>query len=312
MKTPRQKIQTIPIDLHCDRLGRFVAGQMARAAPREPKLEEEHLCSDSVFEWLRIAASIESVSVNMLTFGEGVMYCSAAAEYEDRRSDLLSEVLHDQLRFTYVWGAFETLAKIVEPPAVPKSVKPRSSMVDRVAYHLRGTFDLRNCAPWGYNQWLHDLKVSLGPSDRFRIGKHFALTTCAGYSGLAISIVRHIRNQFAHGVVNLPEPEEWTGEKPAALSVLKLSTRLVLLSMQMLLLAEHPDPYWTGENIPDLTDVSLWNDCDWRLLAVLHLQPTKSSELPLFSALNREVEANNDLLSGGDSAVLHLRRRRPG
>jgi len=73
MKTPKQKIQIIPIDLHCDHLGRFVAGQMAWATPREPKPDEEHLCSESVFEWLRIAASIESVSVNTLNFGEGVM-----------------------------------------------------------------------------------------------------------------------------------------------------------------------------------------------------------------------------------------------
>lgn len=284
MKTQGQKIQAIPIDLHCDRLGRFIAGQMAWACPRESLPEEEHLCSESVFEWLRIAASIESVSVNTLTFGEGVMYCSAAAEYEDRRSDLLSEILHDQLRFTYVWGAFETLAKIVELRAVPKSVKARSSMVDRVAYVLRETFDHRNCVPWGYNQWLHDLRMSLGASDRFCIAKHFVLTPCAGHSGLAISVVRHIRNQFAHGVVNLPEPEQWTGEKPAALSVIKFSTRLVLLSMQMLLLAEHPDPYWEGASIPNLEDTSFWGDCDWRLLAVLHLQPRGSGDFPLFSA----------------------------
>ncbi len=212
------------------------------------------------------------------------MYCSAVAEYEDKRSVLLSEMLLDQLRFTYVWGAFETLVKIVEPPEVPKSVKARTSMVDRVAYLLREAFDHRNCAPWGYNQWLHDLKVSLGSSDRFQIGKHFVLTDCAGYSGLAISIVRHIRNQFAHGVVNLPEPEEWSGEEPAALSVLKLSTRLVLLSMQMLLLARNPKPYWTEASIPNIEDVSLWCDCDWRLLAVLHLHPNEASELPLFSS----------------------------
>ena len=289
MKTPIQKIQTIPIDLHCDLLGRFVAGQMAWAFPREPKPDEEHLCSESVFEWLRIAASIESVSVNTLTVDEGVMYCSEAAEYEDIRSDLLAELLHDHLRFTYVWGAFETLVKIVAPPAVPKSVKPRSSMVDRVAYHLQEVFDHRNCAPWGYNQWLNELRASLGPSDRFRIGKYFEWTACAVYSGLAISIVRHIRNQFAHGIVNIPEPEEWTGEKPAALSVIKLSTRLVLLSMQMLLLAQCPDPYWAGKNIPDIEDISLWEDCDWRLLAVLHLKPTKSRAIPLFGAVNSDM-----------------------
>lgn len=289
MKMDKQKIKPIALDLHCDRLGRFVLDHMGWVYPPDPRpKEEEYLSSLSVFDWLRVAASIESVFVNTLPFAEGVMYCSGAAEYEDKRSDLLSEVLKDQLRFTFVWGAFETLAKIIDPPIVPKNVKARCSIVDRVAYLLKNAFDQSNFIPWGYNYWLGELKIALGSSDTFYVKKHFTLTACAGHSGLAISIIRRIRNQFAHGIVNLPEPEKYTGKKPTEPVIVKLSTRLVLLTMQMMLLAKYQTPRWNDENIPDFDEISL-DDFDWSALAVLHLQPFETSDLPLFRALDEEA-----------------------
>jgi hypothetical protein len=214
------------------------------------------------------------------------MYCSDAGEYEGKRSDLLSEVLQALLRFTFVWGAFETLAKILAPPPVPKHVKPANKIVDRVSYQLRNSFDQHRTVPWGYSYWLQELKTAIRSEGWVQLKRHFALNACAGHSGMAISVVRHIRNRFAHGIVRLPEPEHLTGRRPNEPLIIDLSTRLTLVTMQMMLLSKHPSPRWDWKGIPDFDDMSLWSDSDWSILAVLHLQPSNESSLPLLDVLS--------------------------
>lgn len=289
MREKRPK--AVSVEVHCNRMAMFVGGQMPWEVPPESGPEEKDLSSSTVFDWLRVAASIESVSVNTVRFGEGVMYDSGILDYEAKRSNILSELLMDQIRFNYVWGAFETLAKIKQPPPVPKEVKPRASMVDRIAFRLKSAFDHRRIPVSGYGYWLGRLINMLSRRHGLNISLHTRFTKCAGHAGLGISVVRHIRNQFAHGIVNLPEPKEWTGQRPVESEVIKLSTRLVLLTMQMLLLADCSDPYWGSPIIPDFNTTSLWSNIDWRAAAILHLEPD-DEVAPLFNGMEVRKEGN--------------------
>jgi hypothetical protein len=59
--------KAVSLEVHCDRMARFVSGQMPWEAPPESRPEEDDLSSLTVSDWLRVAASIESVSLNTVS-----------------------------------------------------------------------------------------------------------------------------------------------------------------------------------------------------------------------------------------------------
>ncbi|KAA3658371.1 MAG: hypothetical protein DWQ04_25295, partial [Chloroflexi bacterium] len=90
---------------------------------------------ESAAEWLDIASGVERVEVNTLYFDRSVWFCSSARRYENSRSDILSHFATQFTIFNYVWGCLESIIKLIEPPKVPKTVKPgRSSPIDKAMF----------------------------------------------------------------------------------------------------------------------------------------------------------------------------------
>lgn len=69
-----------------------------------------------------------------------------------------------------------------------------------------------------------------------------------GLSGLGLDFVRQVRNKFAHGSARFPTPDDssqgWCGRKSREPDVIALSSRIVLLSIQMLLKG-----YYAGKHV---------------------------------------------------------------
>jgi len=66
-------------------------------------------------------------------------YCGTAMRYEDDRSALLSQLATSIAVFSFVWGAFESVTSIVDPPSIPKTERKddNNQPVARVVYALR-------------------------------------------------------------------------------------------------------------------------------------------------------------------------------
>src|ERR1700734_1223329 len=69
-------------------------------------------------EWLDLAAGLQKVEVVTGSFDQSLMYCESALDYENARSDCLSSLVVHLTMFTFVWGAFEIVGNLIEPPSI--------------------------------------------------------------------------------------------------------------------------------------------------------------------------------------------------
>jgi hypothetical protein len=187
--------------------------------------------------WLDLAAGIRGIDVLTGRFDDALLYCGTAREYEDARSDLLSRLTAQLTVFLFAWGAFETVATVIGPPSIPagKRHKGANGLVDRVIFYLQrfGPFT-------AYTETLEQLNVLTAHSILYQsLVRTDSLPSHMGRSGVGLDFVRHVRNHFAHGATHLPLPEDsahgWSGEESREPQLIALSTRIVLLTIQMLL-----------------------------------------------------------------------------
>lgn len=196
--------------------------------------------------WLNMAAGISKVEVDTARYDESVMWCSTAAEYEDARSEVYSRLAAEITVFVFVWGAFETVARIVGPSSIPPELRANGAngLVDRVLFQLRGF------APFDeYNQVLQELSLVVSRDPNYlRLVRQEPRPPHIGESGVGLDLVRRIRNKFAHGSSNLPMPEStnqgWCGETSDVPRLISISSRIVLFTIQMLLASYYADHHF--------------------------------------------------------------------
>lgn len=274
----------ISLDKHCWRLSQFIISQL----PYEPTIKTQkyapNLSSNTAYDWLNTASAIQSVCVNYGGFDLCSIYCSPVAEYEDARSELTENMFTELLRFNFIWGAFETTLKLYKIPKIPKTIKPRSSIIDQTAHFIKNKFEFKIIPIYKYKTIQNQLFVSLTESNMFFLNDEIKINGPMGYSGLGLYLVKNVRNQFAHGLTNIPEPPNWENGKNDALNIIVLSSRIVLFSIQLIHMAFRNGKIWSETWIPDLDHLgSADEDLNWDVLSIIHRNVKEPSEYSWFN-----------------------------
>ena len=224
----------IDIQRHCFRLGELLS-----------KLDPYAFIL--AVDWLTIASGVESVKVSTAKHDQTVLYCRGAFEYEEKRSLLLSHLTTNLTIFNFVWGSFESIAKVLQSTHLPKPPKRwRGSIVNRTIWSLEQNYGTQPSLAF-YRDYLGNLCKYIG-SNKFHefyseYKKEFKPPNFSFLPGLGLHIVRKIRNNLAHGSATMPLPDDW-GEQSAKLSysekchlyLIDTCTRILLLTIQMSLL----------------------------------------------------------------------------
>lgn len=226
---------------HCFLLSCLVSELDTKLRPERSK--SGHFSSWlSASDWLLIAAGVEKVEINTSRFDESVMYCGGAWEYEAKRSELLTQMGTRLTSFNFIWGGFETVIKLINPPYVPRNIKKRRTVIDDAVFYLKNKYEPTPPISQ-YDETVAQLRLLLRVHPNYHgLEKEFRIHSFIGISGLGAHIVRIIRNDFAHGSATLPKPNEWSSKnlidsELSHLEVIEVSSRILLLTIQMLLLA---------------------------------------------------------------------------
>lgn len=243
--------QLLDLQEHCHLLSSLLL-DCQLAGP--PQRHGEVPTSFDAADWLALAASVREVDVLTGRFDSCLMFCGRAMEYEEARSELLSEIVAKLTVFTFTWGAFEIVARIINPPSIPRGqqVNGANGPLDRTIYSMRGTTPLA-----AYRDVLVAFSEVLASDTSY--GAPIASGRVAPYAreaSMGIDAVRKIRNKFAHGALAFPPPEDWSESTPTERLLFPLSSRIVLFTIQMLLIK-----HLREENV----DVSVLRDKQGRL-----------------------------------------------
>jgi len=238
--------------------------------------------------FILLQVSKKWLSINTSKFDDSILYCGSAWEYEVKRKEILTHLVTKLSIFNFTWGGFETVVKVIAPSGISieqaKKLGRKNEIVDRAIYFLKQEYDPMPLVPL-YDETVAKLRLMLKEHPGyFELGKRFKEDEITSISGIGLHIVRMIRNDFAHGSADLPIPSDW-GEKGSAISlseqlnldIIDTSSRILLLTIQMLLLAHYKQQDFTVDILKDDEGMPIYDDIKV-VLRVLHLSDFKTNQ----------------------------------
>jgi hypothetical protein len=162
-----------------------------------------------------------------------------------------------------------------------KKLKRKNEIVDRAIFFLKQEYDPMQRIPL-YDETVAHLRLLLSKHPSYsELNRFFREDEITTISGLGFHIVRKIRNDFAHGSAQLPMPDNW-GEKGSKittseqlhLDVIETSSRVLLLTIQMLLLGFYKSKTFSIEILKDDDGFTINENLDV-VLRILHLADYK-------------------------------------
>ena len=216
-------------------------------------------------EWLVVASGIRSVRFEIVQFDDSYGWCKSADEFNDAREELLQRYVTELTRFTYCWAALESAVDVIGPPDAPQRGK-----INNACYFIQQHSPNDRGVPC-YCDVLSDLQEIVYNLEEPKISNRFKQppSFVSGRS-LALYGIYSLRNQFAHGALHLPLPDEDHRPRSPYVRLIQLASRLTLMSIQHLLAAAHRANFFTWEAIHDEGEGEHEFDT---FLASLHVKP---------------------------------------
>lgn len=179
-------------------------------------------------DWLMIASGIKEINFVWNRYDKySSWFCEPAMEYDEYKTDIVSNYIFNLTVFNYIWGALESfISKIFTKTQVKKHGKINC---------LSNILNSRDFPTLYYQYFKNEfyclLKTIL--SDKY-------IDIKENYKS-EIDIIYNIRNQFAHGTFKFPEAENYyvSANPNNMLSFIKISSRIVLFNIQALLILEN-------------------------------------------------------------------------
>lgn len=215
------------IDEHCSNLSMLVSGY-------EPEIEWLRQS-----EWLSVASGIKSVEFDIVRFDSCFGWCRNADYWHVAREKLLESYITELTRFTYVWGALESLINDLHLPPGPEKGK-----INSICGYLKNKLSSYDII-YPYPDLVEDLKHILNDNsvNEPKILARFGANYLSSH-GIGVYVIYSLRNLFVHGVIGFPEPNGENKPESAYPKIVNMSTRIVLLTLQMIWLA-----YYKGTGI---------------------------------------------------------------
>ncbi|OIJ14924.1 hypothetical protein BKP37_06990 [Anaerobacillus alkalilacustris] len=214
-------------------------------------------------DWLHMASGVIETKVDTQYFDESTLFCGPARDYETNKSKLWSVFCNEFTIFNFIWGSLESLIENITGAEQTES-KPYAGIKYLRENYKTKPIDKYECVYNCLTTTLEDSSYQLN-KQYFKYGKFIKPE-----SGL--HLVSKIRNSFAHGSISLPDPHDWSKRIKKDILIISVSSRTVLLTMQMLLIT-HLSKMKIKPNYLYMFDVSdPNNNLNLKtLLSVIHL-----------------------------------------
>lgn len=223
---------------HCSDLSFFLYDQSGN---------EDYFAWSHIGSWLFMASSVEKVVLNTEKINPSSGYCSLGDEYDGEREELYSQIATELARFNFIWCALEAIIDYVVPKILLKQARGK---INGACLYLDGNLEFVRPLPL-YGDALYKLRTFIIELPHYeKLNIDFSSSAGRGQSSIALSIIYKIRNNFAHGSLELPEPEKWSGVKNLDADIINTCSRLILMTIQMLLLSYYKtsnikvEPWW--------------------------------------------------------------------
>lgn len=186
--------------------------------------------------WFKIASEIENVIYRSHKYDRFVQFCGPAVDYEISKSEFHSNLIHSLTCFNFIWSGFEAYLDTLSLPSSPD--KRKRGKISNVNYFLKEIYINNYTIPDDYTETILYLKKMLQLNPWYKDAYNsFNASNYESNELIGLKIVYSIRNKFAHGNFIFSEPEGYNTILPLDNFIIQASSRIVLLTLQMLLMA---------------------------------------------------------------------------
>ncbi|MHA7965820.1 hypothetical protein ACX93W_17000 [Paenibacillus sp. CAU 1782] len=189
-----------------------------------------------------MASGVERVQIITERYDSSNYMCGSALAFSNEKSNLWSSLCTELVAFNFIWGSFEALAlKFI--------VRVNSDSTTYLARKFISKY-YKEPVIYGYNEALNSLLSMLVKQ---LTEKEMLIIEKEPVSTKGLFLVSKLRNQFAHGSRIIPLPDDWSNELTKEVDTIQLSSRIVLYTIQMMLLVKYGSKGYTVED-PQLFD----------------------------------------------------------
>ncbi|WP_281628855.1 hypothetical protein [Vibrio sp. St2] len=193
--------------------------------------------AENVSTWLNLAACIKSIDYDTSYFDPGAGVCGMADEWGERQSILQKKIITELTRFQCCWSSLEA--------AVDSFVhmeNPPRGKINQLCAFLKENY-LSNETPLGYLDLTDYIQQRVNASENeqplFRQVDN--MPNFLSKHGYGVYCVYKLRNEIAHGAFNIPV-DSGNGDNGVLADIIA-SSRIVLLTLHMLMIARYPEDY---------------------------------------------------------------------
>ena len=206
-------------------------------------------------EWLSMCSELEKVQITPSKYDEGLLYCGKAWDYSVSKSAISSQLTTALVQLLFAWGALESLIKATVPNKQIKKYGKINALCGYLKEH-----NLNGFLPDGYLYEYErmvtllreipsykDILIDSGMEGQTK----YSFKSYVDISGVGVYVVSKIRNNFVHGQMRFPEPEEYSGEPISNIELIHTATRITLMTMLIVLISDVKDHDFILENAPN-------------------------------------------------------------
>lgn len=190
---------------------------------------------ENLSQWFHIANGIKELEYDGINYDSGFFMCRPAYEYETERQELFQRLVKEITLFSYLYSGLEAVITELNPPKCPKN----KGKINAACYLIKNSFAD------------HDSKLKLYSETVSLTAKMFSATidknynlnaelknSCVNTNALGLRLLYKVRNMIMHGDFFFPEPLDHSFIPPLQPEIIRLSSRLILISTQIILLTQ--------------------------------------------------------------------------
>jgi hypothetical protein len=211
--------------------------------------------------------------------------CQPAYEYEVEKQSLYQRLVTEITLFSYLYSGLEGIISILDLANCPN----QNGKINAASFYLKSNFTALSNPILHYSEIVKLCETMYRYSFDNKYSIFSELQRCVSIQGFGLKILYRIRNKIMHGDFFFPEPLEHSSTLPFQPEIVNLCSRLVLMTVQMLILAYRRGYYDEYLQIYESTILKTSKEYDWvvnekNYLTYIHLKS------PEFTAEQLEIE----------------------
>ena len=233
---------------------------------------------NEINNWLWMASSLKNVVLSEVPDEDTYFFNTSEIEHEEKKKNLHHNLINELTKLLYLSNGFEAFLNTLTLPECPK----HTGRINAVNYLIKEK-ELPSL-PF-YKETLGNLRECLERSSLKKFVNYFKEDPCSNINGVGLKIVYIIKNKLAHFDYRNPEPGDWSHDLPLESEVAKLLSRILLMSFQMILLANNKGKYdklvLVDSKVIEYDDETEWKINEFTFLWSVHVTKQEQSKIQM-------------------------------